>query len=304
MANDYFLGWRHRLQELALHIITILALPRLVFLRSALAHKEFPYSLLPADPCNHCLSLVRFCPVQISVIRVNSVQTLFRCSPRLRASVVGLAPIAKPNILLTTPLRRSSSHTFQGQPLIDDWVNHDYQRDQAGNQSHQRHYLHSRQKLAYFLLAHSQHAEKYEHHHQRSYKANRIHRSPSKSSTPRHLRPNSNFRAFVIFSPATRGRFPCKFNNTKSFEILIFYSLDSNAPGALYCLRADTVFRLCMSRWPRKTICSRFAWVYLTSATGSRERYIGTGHCVSALFRTMVNEPWPDAGKHFKERSQ
>ena len=27
------------------------------------------------------------------------------------------------------------------------------------------------------------------------------------------------------------------------FEILIFFSLDSNDPGAMYLLRADTVFR-------------------------------------------------------------
>jgi len=54
---------------------------------------------------------------------------------------------------------------------------------------------------------------------------------------------NRNFRAFVIFSPATIARFPRNLNIPKSFEILILFSLDSNDAGALYPLKADTVFR-------------------------------------------------------------
>jgi hypothetical protein len=35
--------------------------------------------------------------------------------------------------------------------------------------------------------------------------------------TPRHLHPNSNFRAFVIFSPSAMAQFLWNLNNTKSF---------------------------------------------------------------------------------------
>ena len=47
----------------------------------------------------------------------------------------------------------------------------------------------------------------------------------------------------MIFSPATIARFPRNLNIPKSFEILILFSLDSNDAGALYPLKADTVFR-------------------------------------------------------------
>jgi hypothetical protein len=64
------------------------------------------------------------------------------------------------------------------------------------------------------------------------------------------LQRNSNFKGFVILSPATIARFRCNPNIPKSFEILIFFSLDSNDAGALYTLSADTVFRAVQAaRW-------------------------------------------------------
>jgi len=72
------------------------------------------------------------------------------------------------------------------------------------------------------------------------------------------------------------------------FEILIFLSLDSNDVGAFYCLKADTVFRQCMSRWPRKTICKSIC-IGLFDIGNRFQRVTNRdrAHCVSAL-----SEPW------------
>jgi hypothetical protein len=63
--------------------------------------------------------------------------------------------------------------------------------------------------------------------------------------------------------PQSTARFTATPTFQNLFEILISFSLDSNDAGALYTLRADTVFRAVQVKgWPRKTIHYRFARVF------------------------------------------
>jgi hypothetical protein len=121
------------------------------------------------------------------------------------------------------------------------------------------------------------------------------------------LQRNSNFKGFVILSPATIARFRCNPNIPKSFEILIFFSLDSNDAGALYTLRADTVFRAVQAaRWIEQTVRYRSACVFRrTRGIEVPEKdKIGTGPLAVSRIPCLGITPWPVAGKHLRSAAK
>jgi len=60
----------------------------------------------------------------------------------------------------------------------------------------------------------------------------------------------------VIFSLQIQADFSATSSIQSLFEILIFYSLDSNDARALYCLKADTVFRAMQIEMAAHSICT------------------------------------------------